>query len=225
MQNGSWWYHGQESAQINFSRSIFLSQSINTAARYGKNIFCIWVPHTEIFDTGNAEQIRQHYGDMEIEDPFSGEIFETVDDFLAEHSSDTWEAFEALGLPPESYIYEGGERNLYLERPLDILDTRFIYRMPNEPMYTAVSTDLREAIMENGLGFILDEDDVIFTSDLSALTGQEHDIWEVDACLVAMVPTSVDNATTWKLMNRDEAPLRQVITSEFSNPSFQYPSF
>lgn len=220
---GSWWYHGQEPVDIRFDRELFLSKSINTAAKYGKHVFCAWVPDVDIVDTNDAVRMTELYGDIEIFDPYSGENYQNIAQFIEENSSDTWEGFENLGLPSVSYIYEGGERNLYLKNPLDVIDPKFIYRMPYKTMYAVVSPDRREDVMENGLGALMDEMDVIFVDDLTGVSDGENDIWEVDTVLVAMVPTKIDDPTQWKLMNKDEAPLRQVITSEFTAPQYRYP--
>jgi len=138
-----WWFHGQEEGDILLDFPLFLSSSESEARGYAGpdgRLFRIWVPELCVVDTLDVEAVRLLSRGRPIHDPYDDQVYDTAEEFLNACSSDTWEAMEALGLPSEALVYEGGIQNLYLRNPQEVLDAARIELVGAEREETALLT-------------------------------------------------------------------------------------
>lgn len=130
-----WWFHGQQTGDLNLSVPTFFSSCMQEAYGYagsGGRLFKVWVPELMVFDSANVGAVAELSSGRPIYDPYSGEEFATAEDFLDSCSNDTWEAMEALGLPPVALVYEGGVRNLYIRSPDSVLSASSVFECDGE---------------------------------------------------------------------------------------------
>lgn len=138
-----WWFHGQEEGDIRLDFPLFLSSMESEAKSYagpGGRLFRIWVPELSVVDTLDLEAVKRLTDGLPIHDPYDDQVYETAEEFLDACSSDTWEAMEAVGLPSEALVYEGGVKNLYLRNPGEVLDAARIELVGGDQPEAALPT-------------------------------------------------------------------------------------